>query len=72
MRLALEAGVPVMPVTVRGGQRVWPRGRRVPRFSRVEIVFHPARRPEPLPGEDARHCVQRETAALASVIKSAL
>jgi 1-acyl-sn-glycerol-3-phosphate acyltransferase len=72
VRLALEAGVPVLPVTVRGGQSVWPRGRRAPRPGRVEIVFHPARLPAPLPGEDARQCVQRETAALASVIKSAL
>jgi 1-acyl-sn-glycerol-3-phosphate acyltransferase len=72
VRLALEAGVPILPVTVRGGQRVWPRGRRLPRTGRVEIVFHPARRPAPLAGEDARRCVQRETEALATVIKSAL
>lgn len=72
VRLALEAGVPVLPVTIRGGQRVWPRGQRLPRLAHVEIVFHPARRPAPLPGEDTRHCVQRETEALAAVIKSAL
>lgn len=72
VRLALEAGVPVLPVTIRGGQRVWPRGQRLPRLARVEIVFHPARRPAPLPGEDTRHCVQRETEALAAAIKSAL
>ena len=41
-------------------------------IGRVEIVFHPARLPAPLPGEDLRHCVQRETEALAAVIKSAL
>lgn len=72
VRLALEAAVPVLPVTIRGGQRVWPRGQRLPRTGRVEVVFHPARLPEPLPGEDARQCVRRETEALASVIKSAL
>ena len=72
VRLALEADVPVLPVTVRGGQRIWPRGQRVPRTGRVEVVFHPAHLPASLPGEDARQCVQRETAALASVIKSAL
>ena len=72
VRLALEAGVPVLPVTIRGGQRVWPRGQRLPRTGRVEIVFHPARRPTALPGEDPRHCVQRETDELAAVIKSAL
>lgn len=71
-RLALEAGVPILPVTIRGGERVWPRGQRLPRTGRVEVVFHPARRLAPLPGEDARHCAHRETEALAAVIKSAL
>jgi 1-acyl-sn-glycerol-3-phosphate acyltransferase len=71
-RIALEAGVPILPVTVRGGERIWPRGRRLPRMGRVEIIFHPARRPAPLPGEDARHCIQRETDALLRIIKSAL
>lgn len=72
VRLALEAGVAVLPVTIRGGERVWPRGQRVPRTGRVEVVFHQARNPAPLPGEDARRCVQRETEELAAVIKSAL
>lgn len=72
VRLALEAGVPVLPVTIRGGQRVWPRGRLLPRTGRVEVIFHPPRRPAPLPGEDTRQCVQRETEELAAVIKSAL
>jgi 1-acyl-sn-glycerol-3-phosphate acyltransferase len=71
-RLALEAEVPILPVTVRGGQRVWPRGQRLPRLGRVEIIFHPLRRPALLPGEDARRGAQRETEALAAVIKSAL
>lgn len=71
-RLALEAGVPVLPVTVRGGNAAWPRGQRLPRPSRVEIVYHPLRRLAPLPGEDARRCAQRETEALAAVIQSAL
>jgi len=71
-RLALEADVPILPVTVRGGQRVWPRGQHLPHFGRVEIIFHPARRLAPRPGEDARRCAQRETDALAAVIKSAL
>jgi 1-acyl-sn-glycerol-3-phosphate acyltransferase len=71
-RLALEADVPILPVTVRGGNKVWPRGQRLPRPGRVEIVFHPLRRPALLPGEDARRGAQRETEALAAVIKSAL
>jgi 1-acyl-sn-glycerol-3-phosphate acyltransferase len=71
-RLALEAGVPVLPVTIRGGDRVWPRGQRWPRLGRIEIIFHPPRLLSPLPGEDARRCAQRETEALAAVIKSGL
>ncbi|PYS84786.1 MAG: hypothetical protein DMF67_03555 [Acidobacteria bacterium] len=71
-RLALEADVPVLPVTIRGGERVWPRGQRLPHAGCVEIVFHPVRRLTMLPGEDARRCAQRETEALAEVIKSAL
>lgn len=42
VRLALQAGVPILPVTVRGGNRIWPQGRRYPRvFKRVEIIYHP-------------------------------
>ena len=71
-RLALEANVPVLPVTIRGGEHVWPRGQRWPRLGRVEIVFHPLRHLAPLPGEDARRCAQRETEDLAAVIRSGL
>jgi 1-acyl-sn-glycerol-3-phosphate acyltransferase len=71
-RLALEAEVPVLPVTIRGGNHAWPRGQRLPRTARVEIIFHPVRHLAPRPGEDARQCAQRETDALAEVIQSAL
>jgi 1-acyl-sn-glycerol-3-phosphate acyltransferase len=72
VRLAMEAGVPILPVTIRGGHRVWPRGYRVPRFSKVEVVFHPLQMVTPEPGEDARLCARRETGRLAEVIGSAL
>jgi 1-acyl-sn-glycerol-3-phosphate acyltransferase len=72
VRLALEAGVPILPVTIRGGHRVWPRGYSVPRFSKVEVVFHPLQTATPQPGEDARICARRETDRLAAVIGSAL
>jgi 1-acyl-sn-glycerol-3-phosphate acyltransferase len=71
-RLALEANVPVLPVTIRGGQEVWSRDRRFPRPGRVEIIYHPARRLAPLPGEDARACARRESEQLREIIKSAL
>ena len=30
VRMAMEAGVPILPVTIRGGERVWPSNRRLP------------------------------------------
>ena len=71
-RLALEAGVPVLPVTVRGGHAAWPRGQRWPRTGRVEIIYHPLQTLSVRPGEDARRAAQRETETLAAIIKSAL
>lgn len=72
VRLALEADVPVLPVTIRGGNLVWPRGQKWPRSGRVEIVYHPVQRLAARPGEDARQCARRETERLEAQIKSAL
>lgn len=71
-RLALEADVPIVPVTIRGGEKVWSREQRVPRPGRVEIVYHPARRLAPLPGESTRSCALRESESLYDIINSEL
>lgn len=71
-RLALESGVPILPVTIRGGHRIWPRDRKWPRMGRVEIVYHPLQRLEQKPGEDSRQCARRETERLEAQILSAL
>lgn len=39
-RLAFQANVPVLPVTIRGGNRVWPRGANFPKPGKVEVVYH--------------------------------
>jgi len=72
VRMALEAGVPILPVTIRGANRVWPAGRRLPRPGKVEITYHPVFHVEQRPGEDTRLCARRETARLAEIIRSAL
>jgi 1-acyl-sn-glycerol-3-phosphate acyltransferase len=72
-RIALEAGVPILPVTIRGGNRVWPTGRRLPRLGeKVEVIFHPVHEVNQLPGEETRACARRETEKLAQTIGSAL
>lgn len=71
-RLALEANVPVLPITIRGGHRVWPRDRRYPRLGRVEIIYHPLHHLTALPGENMRQTTRRETDKLYEIIHSAL
>ena len=72
VRLALEAEVPILPVTIRGGNRVWPPGRHVPRLSEVQIIFHPLFQVDQRADEETRKCARRETERLAEIIRSAL
>lgn len=72
VRLAMEANVPILPVTIRGGHRVWPKGWRLPRFNSVEVIYHPLRIITPQPGEESRACARRETHKLAEIIGSAM
>ena len=72
VRMALEAGVPILPVTIRGGNRVWPADKLFPRLGKVEITYHPIFHAEQRPGEEARACARRETERLAETIRSAL
>jgi 1-acyl-sn-glycerol-3-phosphate acyltransferase len=71
-RMALEADVPILPVTICGGHRVWPKDQIFPHPAPVTITYHPLLRIAPQPGEDARQCARRETARLAEIIRSAL
>lgn len=73
VRMALEAGAPILPVTIRGGEKVWPNTHRLPRLRRqVEITYHPLIHVAPCEDEDTRQCARRETARLAEIIQSAL
>lgn len=72
VRLALEANVPILPVTIRGGNRVWPRGWRFPRPGKVVITYHPLLTAGQLPKEETRAYARRESEHLAQVIGSAL
>ena len=71
-RLALEADVPILPVTIRGANRVWPAGQLMPRMGRIEIVYHPLHYVRQNPGEETRGCARRESDRLAEIIKAAL
>jgi 1-acyl-sn-glycerol-3-phosphate acyltransferase len=72
VRLALEADVPILPITIKGGNRIWPRGRRFPRTGKVVITYHPLYHAEQSPTEETRAAAKRESERLAQVIASAL
>ena len=72
VRLALEAQVPILPVTIKGGNRIWPRGWRFPRLGKVTVTYHPLYHTEQCPDEETRACARRESEELAKVIASAL
>jgi len=70
-RIAQIGEVPIVPVTIDGAVRVWPRSSRWPRPAKVRVTFH-----EPLPpvtarsesGVDAQHIAMR----VRSVMETAL
>lgn len=72
VRIALEAKVPILPVTIRGANSVWPRGSLIPRLGQIQITYHPLFYPQQQPEEDSRACARRETEQLAAIIRSAL
>lgn len=41
VRIAIEANVPILPVTIRGANKVWAQDLKFPKLKKVEIFFHP-------------------------------
>ena len=42
VRIAAHAGVPILPVTISGGNQLWPQGQSYPKpFRPVSITYHP-------------------------------
>ena len=40
-RLALTHGVPIVPVTINGAEKIWPVGKMLPRPGKLTITYHP-------------------------------
>jgi 1-acyl-sn-glycerol-3-phosphate acyltransferase len=69
-RLAVSTGVPVLPVTIAGGDRAWPPGRVLPRPGRITITYHPLLHPGPVRDsrEAARDLAERTRTAIVSAL----
>jgi 1-acyl-sn-glycerol-3-phosphate acyltransferase len=72
VRLALEAEVPILPVTIKGGNRIWPKGQKFPRLGKVVVTYHPPIHVAQCEKEETRAYARRESEHLAKVIASAL
>ena len=73
MRIALEAGVPILPVTVKGANCVWAQTMKYPHFPKVEIFYHPLFHvTKPAENEDLREHLEKLTAQIVKIIGSKL
>jgi 1-acyl-sn-glycerol-3-phosphate acyltransferase len=69
-RLAVALDVPVLPVTISGGDRAWPPGRVLPRPGQITITYHPLLHAGPARDsrEAARDLADRTRAAIVSAL----
>jgi 1-acyl-sn-glycerol-3-phosphate acyltransferase len=69
VRIALQSGVPILPVTIIGGNRIWPQEQKFPRFfRRVEVIYHPLFFVKEAPDMDPHENVELLTARLREII----
>ena len=55
--LAERAAVPIVPVLIEGAYEVWPKGRLIPHFGRISVIFGKPLKPENLTGAGIRDAV---------------
>jgi 1-acyl-sn-glycerol-3-phosphate acyltransferase len=69
-RLAVSLDVPVLPVTIVGGDRAWPPGRVLPRPRPITITYHPILHADPARDsrDAARDLADRTRAAIVSAM----
>lgn len=46
-RLAIDTGAPVIPITIGGAARAWPKYRLLPKPAKIVVRFHPPLQPDP-------------------------
>ncbi|MEO6654704.1 MAG: lysophospholipid acyltransferase family protein [Pyrinomonadaceae bacterium] len=69
VRIALQAGVPILPVTINGGNLIWPQRQKYPRvFRRIKITYHPVLNVVSDVNIDPRENLEKWTARLRDII----
>lgn len=74
VRMAIEADVPILPVTLRGANKVWAREMRFPRpFQKITVIYHPLFEVSPaVEGADEREHARKLTEKLKQTIEQSL
>lgn len=74
VKIAMAAGVPILPVTIRGGNGIWAQDMKLPHPGKVEIFYHPIMEVPPAPagGEEEHLHVKKLNEKLQEIIKSKL
>lgn len=71
VHIAMHVGVPILPVTISGGNRIWPQKQKYPHiFRRVTITYHPLLYVPEDKNLDPRENLDRWTAKLVEIIAS--
>jgi 1-acyl-sn-glycerol-3-phosphate acyltransferase len=75
-RMALAHGVPIVPVTIKGAETIWPVGQMLPRPGKLTITYHPPIEVHRLPDDTNRLELKEQARQLArkthDVVASAL
>lgn len=67
-KIAMLANVPILPVTIRGANKIWAQDMKFPHFGKVEIFYHPVME---IPNtKDDREQIDKFTDKLEEIIKS--
>jgi len=71
-RIALQANVPILPVTVRGANKIWSRDLKYPRLGKVKIIFHPLLEVTKPAGKDDEKYIETLNDQIVKTIESGL
>jgi 1-acyl-sn-glycerol-3-phosphate acyltransferase len=72
VKIALQANVPILPVTVRGANRIWSRDMKYPHLGKVKIIFHPLIEVTKPAGKDEEKYIETLNDQLVKTIESSL
>ncbi|MBI3724945.1 1-acyl-sn-glycerol-3-phosphate acyltransferase [bacterium] len=67
-RLGLETGAPILPVSIKGARRCWPKGRPYPLPGKIVVTYHPV--VDPRPWLEGAPRSERETALTAQLART--